>query len=605
MNEDVIISATKLSVFKKEGETLRQIDIDIMRGEIHAIVGDNNSGKTLLAETVGGFEKRYNGQICYNGKLLINHSLAKAIKLGIETIHHTPQIVSTFSVFDNIFLPKILKNFFRNYDENALSTLATNKLRAFSVDIDLQKPIGQCKKCDIPIIYIVRGICTPCKILIVDEISSWLSAAQIETFQNELSLLREKGLTIIYITSNVEEVYHFANRVSFLQDGKMLSTEIATNLGKLELVQLSYSHLYSRKELERNNFELFYLKNYYENIIKNIPIPLLMINSEKKILYINDILANNFAVYKDRYIGKSVFEIFPEKSQEYEYFMSDVFKSDTRLLHFSQTKLVTKDNIGLFNMYKIPIYDEENSFLGCILYFDMLGHLKVDIEMYKERFMAIRRMPFFAHEMRNPLAILNNFLELIKEKSTSDDIKEYLGRSVREIKRINNIINNLMKEQSVVGESMKAEGVKLWLLAEEIKNLFMPTIKDKRITLRNNMPKDLKLNYNEDELKEVLINLILNAIEAITKDGKIDLSSGFETLDGKSYIVIRVTDDGKGIDGKDKKMIFDPFFSTKIGKERRGLGLSICRDIVRSWGGMITVESELNIGSTFSIYLQS
>ncbi|HXJ78968.1 MAG TPA: ATP-binding protein [Candidatus Methylomirabilis sp.] len=239
--------------------------------------------------------------------------------------------------------------------------------------------------------------------------------------------------------------------------------------------------------------------------------------------------------------------------------------------------------------------------MGDILYFDTRA-LSVDLEQYNRNIQAIKRVPLLAHEIRNPLAILNNFLTLIREKSPSEEIRDYLGRSVAEIKRINNIISTLIREQDGTHEPAKGRGRKFWPLAEEVRNLLEP-VGAGRIVINNGADRDLLLDIDADEMKEVLINLVLNAIEAITGNGVIEIGTGFEDIEERDRAVIWVSVDGKGMSQAEIKRIFEPFFSTKTSKERRGLGLAICRDIVDAWGGMITVDSTPEAGSTFRIFL--
>jgi len=601
MNDNVILSVRSLTVLKKGVEMLHAIDLDFLKGEIHAIVGDHNAGKSLLADVISGAAKYHGGEVIYQRKVLRSYSPVKASKLSIACIHQNPTVFNYLSMLENIFPKKVIPH--RSSKKKAAMTeLAEEKLRVFGVGRDLQIPIGRCSDSEILIVYIVRGLCSSCKVLILDEIGTRLSAAQIEILQSELSVLRERGVTVIYFTSNLEEVYHFANKVSFLQNGRLLATEVASNLGKLELVQLSYSHLYSRKELERSNYELFYLKNYYENIINSMPIPLLLLNSQRKIIYVNNRFGDRFAVAKEKYIGRDVADIFRPGSMECEHFTRGATEDDSRPRLFSNAVLSIGNSRESHNLYKIPIYDQDKSYLGSILFFDTKS-IHVDLEQYNKDSQAQRRVPLFAHEIRNPLGILSNFLTLIREKSSSQEIRDYLVRSETEIKRINSIISNLIKEQGVVGEPTNPAATNLWALTEEISYLFMPMIADNRIVILNKTDRDLQLGCNEDELKEVLINLVLNAIEAITMDGMVMISNDSEKLNEKAFVVIRVKDNGKGVESRNREKIFEPFFSTKTGKERRGLGLAICKDIVDSWGGMITVDSTIDVGSTFSIFL--
>jgi nitrogen-specific signal transduction histidine kinase/ABC-type branched-subunit amino acid transport system ATPase component len=599
-NDGVILRVQKLCVLKKRAEILHQIELDFQQGEIHAIVGDHNAGKSLLAEVISGATKYHSGELVYQNNTLRGYTSVKARKLGITAVHQNPTIFGHFSVLDNIFLKSLVKSGSRK-ERLIMTGRAQQKLRSFGVDVDLRTPVRRCSESESLVVYLVRGLCTSSKILVVDEIGARLSPAQMETLRSELSLMRERGVTVIYFTSNVEEVYHFANRVSFLQKGRILATEVASSLGKLELVQLSYSHLYSRKELERSNYELFYLKNYYENIINSMPTPLLLLNSQATIIYVNDRFATTYAIEKEKYVGKEAVDLFRPGSEEYEYFR--IKMSDNRQMkRFQNTVLATVDSPESSNLYAIPIYDEESSFLGSILFFDAMS-IRVDLEQYNKNIQAYRRVPLFAHEIRNPLAILSNFITLIKNKSFSQEMKDYLSRSETEIKRINRIISNLMKEQGIGGDRLTASGTKFWLLAEEIKTLLLPMTNESQISIQNNTRRDIVLHYDEDEFKEILINLVLNAVEATGSHGNIAIDGDLEILDGKSYAVIKVEDNGKGIAPDHLRMVFEPFFSTKSGTERRGLGLSICKDIVDAWGGMITVESIVDIGTTVRVFL--
>jgi signal transduction histidine kinase len=250
----------------------------------------------------------------------------------------------------------------------------------------------------------------------------------------------------------------------------------------------------------------------------------------------------------------------------------------------------------------MPIYDDEKAFLGSLLYFDASSGDEL-IEERNRRMQASNRVPFFAHEIRNPLGILSNFLLLIKEKSDSGDIKEYLLRSEGEIKRINNIIKSLMEEEKASSGAARGRFVNIWSTVEEVRELFLPMLNEKKIRMNNDTFKDVFVRCDEDELKEVLINLIKNAIEATDKYGTIYVTCSADTEGEKPSLSVSVTDTGQGIPPDDMEKIFEPFYSTKPGDEKRGLGLAICRDIVSAWGGTIKAESPPYRGATFMIIL--
>jgi signal transduction histidine kinase len=122
------------------------------------------------------------------------------------------------------------------------------------------------------------------------------------------------------------------------------------------------------------------------------------------------------------------------------------------------------------------------------------------------------------------------------------------------------------------------------------------------ITLEKEYNTDVKpLLIDEKKIKQVLINLVVNAIHAVEKDGHIWISTGINKPTGD--LVVKVKDDGHGIEKKHLKNIFDPFYTTKPTGEGTGLGLSVSYGIIKNHGGNIFVDSQTGAGTTFTVTL--
>jgi len=120
------------------------------------------------------------------------------------------------------------------------------------------------------------------------------------------------------------------------------------------------------------------------------------------------------------------------------------------------------------------------------------------------------------------------------------------------------------------------------------------------IFVDNNLP---LISADPQQFEQVLVNLLLNAIDAMPNGGHVNVEATIKTADGtKPAVIVAVTDDGNGIDEADLSKIFQPFFSAKKGKGI-GLGLSICERIVQNHGGTIKVQSKPGQGTTFKIQL--
>ncbi len=206
-----------------------------------------------------------------------------------------------------------------------------------------------------------------------------------------------------------------------------------------------------------------------------------------------------------------------------------------------------------------------------------------------------------AHELRNPLnnisMVAQNFVEMHDSLSRDQRI-ELMARVEEETKRIEEIVKNLLdfakpkvanlKEADINGTISKA--VKLMQNTLDISNIEL------NLSLDSSIP---HVFIDKSQMQQVLVNLILNAVQAMSPGGKLSIKTQAGAEDS---VTIEVTDTGKGIPHEFLPYIFDPFFSTK-GVEGTGLGMSISYAIIRNHKGNIKVESTVNAGTTFTIDL--
>jgi len=220
--------------------------------------------------------------------------------------------------------------------------------------------------------------------------------------------------------------------------------------------------------------------------------------------------------------------------------------------------------------------------------------------MHAEKLSAVGTLSAsIAHEINNPLFGIRNVLERIKEKGGLDeDNKEFVDLAVKECDRIKNLIRDLQDF------NRPTSGVKTaFPLHGGIDNMLLLSKKElerKRITVRKHYSPELTdITAVADQIKQVLLNLITNAMEAIDQGGEISIRT---RRDGP-MAVIEISDTGAGIKPDDMAHIFEPFFTTKAAVKGTGLGLSVTYGIVKGHGGDITVHSAPGEGTTFTITL--
>lgn len=207
-----------------------------------------------------------------------------------------------------------------------------------------------------------------------------------------------------------------------------------------------------------------------------------------------------------------------------------------------------------------------------------------------------------AHELNNPLnnisltaeAILEEFEDLEKE-----EIEEMLNEILGEAKRASSVVKNLLDFSRRKNEDVK-EIIKIRELIDSTIKLVKNQLMISDIQLIREVPTDLpNIMGNVDNLKQVFVNLFLNAIQAMPDGGYLKISA--KPVD--KYVRIDVEDSGIGMPPEVMERIFDPFFSTKPVGKGTGLGLSIVYGIIKKHGGYIEVNSKQGKGTTFTVYL--
>jgi len=205
-----------------------------------------------------------------------------------------------------------------------------------------------------------------------------------------------------------------------------------------------------------------------------------------------------------------------------------------------------------------------------------------------------------AHEVNNPLEAIKNALYLMQSDAVEDKNVRFLEIARKETERVSHIIRQMLGFARQPGE---VDWVDVNQLLEETLVLLEKKLKQSRIRLVRSFESSLPLiRARSDQLRQVFLNLIINAQQAITSEGEIGISTSVYEQALQPSIVVQMSDSGVGISADDQARIFEPFFST--GKKGTGLGLWVTQDIVRQHGGRIEVQSEVGKGTVFSIILQ-
>lgn len=231
-----------------------------------------------------------------------------------------------------------------------------------------------------------------------------------------------------------------------------------------------------------------------------------------------------------------------------------------------------------------------------------LERRRVEQQLFEsEKLAAVGRLAAsIAHEVNNPLEAIKNALYLMESGAEGNKNSRFLEIARKETERVSHIIRQMLGFARRSGE---VDWVDVNQLIEETLVLLEKKMRQLRIRVNRDFNAELpKIRARADQLRQVFLNLIINAQQAIANGGEITISTSRYEQALQPSIAVQLSDSGVGIHADDLMRIFDPFFST--GKKGTGLGLWVTQDIVRQHGGRIEVTSEVGRGTVFTIILQ-
>ena len=347
--------------------------------------------------------------------------------------------------------------------------------------------------------------------------------------------------------------------------------------------------------LSRTTYSFDRLNILYKQIFDNIASGIVTVNEERVITSFNRAAEINSGYQAEEAIGRPVNEIFPE------------IKSDGNL----EATIRAEREITRKNGEKIPLgyswsrlhgtNPEEKNYILSLRDLSRIREMEARIRQ-SEKMAAVGEMAAgIAHEFRNPLAAISGSAQLLSRRLQGQpDQANLLAIITRECDRLETAIRNFLLFSRPATPNQ--EWVNLNELCEESTTLLSQTptcSADHHLTC--SVPANIEVWADREQLRQVLINLLSNACQAMPAGGTVECSARSEVNQSRSGISIIIRDNGKGMTPHVQAKIFNPYFTTR--QEGTGLGLAIAHQIITGHGGQITVQSIVDRGTTFTIYL--
>jgi len=230
---------------------LDDVSFETERGSCHALIGENGAGKSTLGKILAGVYQPDSGQILFDGKPIQAPTPLAARKLGVAMVHQELAFCPNLTVAENLCLGD-LPNHAGWLDRGRMRQQARAMLKEIETDFDVDLAIGRLSTGQEQLVQIAAALGTKAQVIVMDEPTSSLSVRESEHLFQLLAKLKERGITVIYVSHRLEEIFRLCNAVTVLRDGRHVATEpiTATNPDRIihqmvgrEVKQYTSSHL--------------------------------------------------------------------------------------------------------------------------------------------------------------------------------------------------------------------------------------------------------------------------------------------------------------------------------------------------------------------------
>ena len=503
------------------------------------------------------------------------------------------------SVAENIFM-QLHKKQGRMFSAAKLKELAREYFNELGVAINPETRFCDLTLSDRIFVYILKQIHNRPEILILDESLEKLLIERFEIIIPLLQDLVEHGSSIILVTHRIDDIFKLAKHLIIMREGKVVFKGRLENIDKISLIRMAYMQLTKEEIIGDSRENLTDILKYNEAILTKLPLSLFIVDTDFNIRLINN--KAKLLLKLTSKVGKRL--NFRDVFSECQEFLSLVLEA------VDKQQEVTIDNISItlasnmvnMNIKIMPVF-ELNNYIGSIITLEDITKQEMlrSQVMLSENLAAVGMLAAgVAHEINNPLEMINYSLQDLKYRDSDAKFTEELSSLEEEMNSIASIVKNL-----VVFSHDHSQNLQQFSINELVVNLIRLMkfkAQENNIIFRVNATEDnIMVEANKIEIRQVMLNLLKNSFEAMTRGGVISID--MKVIAG-SRVEILFEDQGGGITMENPSDIFLPFFSTKNDDYRNtGLGLSISYNLIKNNNGELLFENNSPVGCKFRITL--
>jgi len=334
------------------------------------------------------------------------------------------------------------------------------------------------------------------------------------------------------------------------------------------------------------------LQNVNDTIVNNISSGIVLFDKNKNIISINP-AGKKILDVQENNLGE-IFNGFSEKLN-----FEGATSEDRAIVHYNHPKKGRRD-LG-YTMVKLKEYSDSDSQATLFSFQDLTKIHQIQQQLFNSKKLAAigSLAASIAHEIRNPLASISGCVEMLKIHVPNEvEPQKLLNIVIKETDRLNQLIGEFLNYVGKENLVFSRTDLKV-LLHELIEQVRLSKDLNKNISIEFNPPPEkLMASVDINKLKQAMLNILLNSIQSMEHGGVVEITTAFDA----ETIEISFKDTGIGIPPENIEKIFEPFFTTK--KKGTGLGLAMTQKIIERHDGKISVESILNEGTTFHVWIK-
>ena len=235
---EALIQIRSLSKSYDGVKALHDVNLDLAPAEIHAVCGENGAGKSTLIKTLSGIVKADVGHITVNGTRLITGSVQASEAVGIAVMHQESTAFPHLNAVENLFVGREITRCCGLFLHHvAMKRQTENLLQSLGVSLDLKIPVGELSLAQRQMVALARALSRDCRLLIMDEPTASLSNRETQTLLRIVQQLRVSGVTVLYVSHRLDEIFRIADRVTVLRDGQRVSTYRIGDVNRSQLIR--------------------------------------------------------------------------------------------------------------------------------------------------------------------------------------------------------------------------------------------------------------------------------------------------------------------------------------------------------------------------------